>query len=151
MKVIFLADVKGKGKKGDVKEVPTGYAQNYLLKNNLAKEATKESISALAGKQKAQAKHEEEILAEAKELKKVLEDEKTVVTLKAKAGQDGRLFGSIPSKQITDALEKQYSIKVDKRKIDLKQPIRSLGYTDIPVKLHPELTASIRVHIEEGK
>lgn len=151
MKVIFLADVKGKGKKGDVKEVPTGYAQNYLLKNNLAKEATKESISALAGKQKAQAKHEKEILAEAKELKKVLEDEKTVVTLKAKAGQDGRLFGSIPSKQITDALEKQYSIKVDKRKVDLKQPIRSLGYTDIPVKLHPELTASIRVHIEEGK
>lgn len=151
MKVIFLADVKGKGKKGDVKEVPAGYAQNYLFKNKLAKEATNESISELKGKQKAQEKHEAELVEEAKELKAILEAEETVVTLKAKAGQDGRLFGSIPSKQITDALEKQYKIKVDKRKVELKQPIRTLGYTDIPVKLHQGVTATIRVHVEEVK
>lgn len=149
MKVIFLADVKGKGKKGEVKEVPTGYAQNYLLKNKLAKEANNESIAELKGKQKAQEKQEEEILAEAKELKAILEDEKTVVKLQAKAGQDGRLFGSIPSKQITDALEKQYKLKVDKRKLDLKQPIRTLGFLDVATKLHPEVTATIRVHVEE--
>lgn len=151
MKVIFLADVKGKGKKGEIKEVSTGYAQNYLLKNHLAKEATKEAIAELKGKQNAQAKYEEEIFSEAQKLKKVLEDEATVVRLQAKAGQDGRLFGSIPSKQITDALEQQYKIKIDKRKVDLKQPLRSLGYADIPVKLHPELVSSIRVHIDEIK
>lgn len=86
MKVIFLQDVKGKGKKGDVKEVPNGYAQNFLLKNNLAKEANKSSISQLAGQKKAQEKQEAEILEEAKELKGFLEKEETVVELKAKAG-----------------------------------------------------------------
>lgn len=151
MKVIFLADVKGKGKKGDVKEVPAGYAQNYLFKNKLAKEATNETISELKGKQKAQEKHEAELVEEAKQLKATLEAEETVVKLQAKAGQDGRLFGSIPSKQITDALEKQYKIKVDKRKVDLKQPIRTLGTTEIPVKLHQGVTATIRVRVEEVK
>ena len=145
MKVIFLADVKGKGKKGEVKEVPTGYAQNYLIKNQLAKEANKENMAELKGKQKAQAKHEAEILAEAKELKAFIEKEETVVTIKAKAGEDGRLFGSIPSKQIADALNKQYSIKLDKRKIELEQPIRALGYTKVPVKLHSKVTATITV------
>lgn len=147
MKVIFLADVKGKGKKGEVKEVPTGYAQNYLIKNQLAKEANKENMAELKGKQKAQAKHEAEILAEAKELKAFIEKEETVVTIKAKAGDDGRLFGSIPSKQITDALNAQYQLKIDKRKVDLKQPIRALGFTNVPVKLHHEVTATIRVHV----
>lgn len=147
MKVIFLADVKGKGKKGEVKEVPTGYAQNYLIKNQLAKEANKENMAELKGKQKAQAKHEAEILAEAKELKAFIEKEETVVTIKAKAGEDGRLFGSIPSKQITDAFNAQYQLKIDKRKVELKQPIRSLGFTNVPVKLHHEVTATIRVHV----
>ncbi len=151
MKVIFLADVKGKGKKGEVKEVPAGYAQNFLFKNKLAKEATNETIAELKGKQKAQEKHEAELVAEAEQLKATLEAESTIVKLQAKAGQDGRLFGSIPSKQITDALEKQYKIKVDKRKVELKQPIRTLGYTDIPVKLHQGVNATIRVHVEEIK
>ena len=129
MKVIFLQDVKGKGKKGDVKEVPNGYAQNFLLKNNLAKEANKSSISQLAGQKKAQ------------------EKEETVVELKAKAGEDGRLFGSIPSKQIAEGLNKQYKVKLDKRKIELNNPIRTLGYTNVPVKLHHEVTATIKVHV----
>ena len=137
MKVIFLQDVKGKGKKGDIKDVPNGYAQNFLIKNNLAKPANNESMAELKGKQKAQEKHEAELLAEAEELKTVLEKEETVVRIKAKAGEDGRLFGSIPSKQ--------YSIKLDKRKIELEQPIRALGYTKVPVKLHSKVTATITV------
>ena len=145
MKVIFLQDVKGKGKKGDIKDVPNGSAQNFLIKNNLAKPANNESMAELKGKQKAQEKHEAELLAEAEELKTVLEKEETVVRIKAKAGEDGRLFGSIPSKQIADALNKQYSIKLDKRKIELEQPIRALGYTKVPVKLHSKVTATITV------
>ena len=145
MKVIFLQDVKGKGKKGDIKDVPNGYAQNFLIKSNLAKPANNESMAELKGKQKAQEKHEAELLAEAEELKTVLEKEETVVKIKAKAGEDGRLFGSIPSKQIADALNKQYSIKLDKRKIELEQPIRALGYTKVPVKLHSKVTATITV------
>lgn len=147
MKVIFLADVKGKGKKGEVKEVPTGYAQNYLLKNNLAKEANRENMAAMQGKKKAQDKQEAEVLQEAKEVQAFLEKEETVVEIQAKAGADGRLFGSIPSKQITDALQKQYKVKVDKRKLDLKQPIRALGFTNVPAKLHPEVIATIKVHV----
>lgn len=146
MKVIFLQDVKGKGKKGDIKEVPNGYAQNFLIKNNLAKPANNESMAELKGKQKAKEKQDAEVLAEAKELKALLEKEETVVKINAKAGEDGRLFGSIPSKQIADALNKQYKIKIDKRKIELDQPIRALGFTQVPVKLHPKVTATINVH-----
>ncbi|OTO26217.1 50S ribosomal protein L9 [Enterococcus sp. 3C7_DIV0644] len=146
MKVIFLQDVKGKGKKGDIKEVPNGYVQNFLIKNNLAKPANNESMAELKGKQKAKEKQDAEVLAEAKELKALLEKEETVVKINAKAGEDGRLFGSIPSKQIADALNKQYKIKIDKRKIELDQPIRALGFTQVPVKLHPQVTATINVH-----
>ena len=146
MKVIFLQDVKGKGKKGDIKEVPNGYAQNFLIKNNFAKPANNESMAELKGKQKAKEKQDAEVLAEAKELKALLEKEETVVKINAKAGEDGRLFGSIPSKQIADALNKQYKIKIDKRKIELDQPIRALGFTQVPVKLHPQVTATIKVH-----
>lgn len=146
MKVIFLQDVKGKGKKGDIKEVPNGYAQNFLIKNNLAKPANNESMAELKGKQKAKEKQDAEVLAEAKELKALLEKEETVVKINAKAGKDGRLFGSIPSKQIADALNKQYKIKIDKRKLELDQPIRALGFTQVPVKLHPQVTATINVH-----
>ncbi|MFI8543402.1 50S ribosomal protein L9 [Enterococcus casseliflavus] len=146
MKVIFLQDVKSKGKKGDIKEVPNGYAQNFLIKNNLAKPANNESMAELKGKQKAKEKQDAEVLAEAKELKALLEKEETVVKINAKAGEDGRLFGSIPSKQIADALNKQYKIKIDKRKIELDQPIRALGFTQVPVKLHPQVTATINVH-----
>lgn len=105
MKVIFLQDVRGKGKRGEVKEVPDGYAQNFLIKNGKAKAATRAAMSQLKGQQKAEEKREEEELEESKKLKAMLEDDKTVVELKAKSGTDGRLFGSIPSKQIATALE----------------------------------------------
>lgn len=150
MKVIFLKDVKGKGKKGDVKEVPNGYAQNFLLKNGLAKEANASSMSELAGKKKAQEKQEAEIKEEAEELKKTFEADDFVVTIIAKSGEDGRLFGSIPSKQVADALQKQHGIKVDKRKMELNQPIKTLGVTQIPIKLHHDVTAKLRVQVKEN-
>lgn len=149
MKVIFLQDVKGKGKKGDIKEVQTGYAQNYLIKNNLAQEANKKNMSMLQGQKKAEEKHNAEILEEATKLQQFFENEDTVIEIKAKAGEDGRLFGSIASKQIADALNKQYKIKLDKRKIELEHPIRSLGYTNVPVKIHPTITSKLKVHVSE--
>ena len=149
MKVILTQAVRGRGKRGQVKEVPDGYAQNYLIKRGLAKQATKAAMSQLAGQQRAEAKHAAEELEEAKRLKKVLEDDKTVVELSGKAGTDGRMFGSISTKQIATALQKQYKIKIDKRKIELAAPIKALGYVNVPIKLHPEVSAEIRVHIAE--
>lgn len=147
MKVIFLQDVKGKGKKGEVKEVAVGYAQNFLLKKGLAVEATPQALSELRGKTNAKKKEDAEILAEAVKLKEIIEAEEFEVVIKSKAGEDSRLFGSIPSKQIADALEKQHKIKVDKRKMDLKQPIKALGYTNVPTKLHKDVVAKLRVHV----
>ncbi|MBD7894187.1 50S ribosomal protein L9 [Limosilactobacillus sp. Sa3CUN2] len=149
MKVIFVQDVRGRGKRGQVKEVPDGYAQNYLIKRGLAKQATNAAMSQLAGQQRAEKKHAAEELAEAKELKKVLEDDKTVVELTGKAGTDGRMFGSVSTKQIATALQKQFNVKIDKRKIELAAPIKALGYVNVPIKLHPQVTAEIRVHIAE--
>ncbi|PIC69805.1 50S ribosomal protein L9 [Sporosarcina sp. P18a] len=147
MKVIFLKDVKGKGKKGEVKEVSTGYAQNFLLKNNVAVEATPGNLSKLQGQKDRQMKDAAAELAEAKELKEQVE--KLTVELQAKTGEDGRLFGSITSKQIAQALEKQNKIKVDRRKMELPEPIRALGFTNIPIKLHPDVTATLKVHVTE--
>ncbi|GKV67338.1 MULTISPECIES: 50S ribosomal protein L9 [Sporosarcina] len=147
MKVIFLQDVKGKGKKGEVKEVSTGYAQNFLLKNNMAIEATAASMSQLEGQKNRQKKDAAAELAEAKELKETIE--KLTVELKAKSGEGGRLFGSITSKQIGQALEKQHKIKVDRRKMELPDAIRALGFTNVPIKLHPDVTATLKVQVTE--
>ena len=149
MKVILLKDVKGTGKKGEVKNVADGYAQNFLIKRGLALEADKGNLSELAGKQKAEDRLKAEELTTAKNLKEVLEKEETVVQLKSKAGEDGRLFGSIPSKQIAEALKKQFNIKIDKRKLDLPQPIKTLGYTKVTAKLHHDVTAVVKVHVAE--
>lgn len=150
MKVIFLEDVKGKGKKGEIKEVPTGYAQNFLIKKNLAKEATSQTIGELKGKQKAEEKAQAEILAEAKETKKALEDEKTVVSFSEKVGPDGRTFGSITAKKISEELKKQFDITVDKRHIELDHPIRAIGLIEIPVKLHKEVKAEIKLRVDQA-
>lgn len=147
MKVIFLKDVKGKAKKGDIKEVSVGYAQNFLFKNNVAVEATPANLSKLEGQKKRAEKDAAQELAEAKELQAKLEQ--LTVELKAKSGEGGRLFGSITSKQIASALEKQQGIKIDKRKMDLPDAIRSLGYTNVPIKLHPDVTATLKVHVTE--
>ena len=134
MKVIFLADVKGKGKKGEIKEVPTGYAQNFLIKKNLAKEANAQAIGELRGKQKSEEKAHAELLAEAQNIKAKLEEEATVVHCTEKIGPDGRTFGSITNKKIAEELEKQFGIKIDKRHIQVSSPIRSTGLIDVPVK-----------------
>lgn len=147
MKVIFLKDVKGKAKKGEIKEVSVGYAQNFLFKNNVAVEATPANMSKLEGQKKRAEKDAAEELAEAKELQEKLEQ--LTVELKAKSGEGGRLFGSITSKQIASALEKQQGIKIDKRKMDLPDAIRALGYTNVPIKLHPDVTATLKVHVTE--
>ena len=147
MKVVFLKDVKGKGKKGEIKNVADGYAHNYLLKNKLAVEANSAAISALEGQKKKSEKEAAEELAEAKKLKETLEQ--LTVELKAKSGSDGRLFGSVTTKQIAAQLEKTNGIKIDKRKMELDDAIRALGYTNVPVKLHQEVVATWKVHVSE--
>ena len=149
MKVIFLQDVKGKGKRGEVKEVPTGFAQNFLIKKNLAKEATGKAMAELKGQVKEKKKAEAEILAEAQALKAELEKETTIVEVKEKVGADGRLFGAINSKKIADALNAQFNLKLDKHKIQLEYPLKAIGLKDVPVKLHKDVTAMIRVKISE--
>ncbi|MBF6625419.1 50S ribosomal protein L9 [Tuanshanicoccus lijuaniae] len=149
MKVILLSDVKKQGKKGQVIEVSEGYGRNFLIKNGLAKLADNAAMSQLKAENAFKAKKAEEELQEAKELKKLIEDEKTVVVIKAKAG-DGRLFGTIPTKQIAEELNKQYKIEIDKRKIQLEQNLSSLGYHHVDVKLHHDVTAKINVHVVEA-
>ena len=147
MRVIFLKDVKGKGKKGEIKNVADGYAHNFLLKQGLAVEATGGNMKTLENQKNKEAQLAQEELENAKKLKESLE--KLTVELQAKSGDGGRIFGSITSKQIADAMQKQHKVKLDKRKIDLENPIRSLGYTKVPVKLHHEVTAILNVHVKE--
>lgn len=147
MKVIFLEDVKGKGKKGEVKNVSEGYARNFLLPNKLAAEANSGNLKTLEVKKQGEEKRAEEKLKEAQVYKEKLE--KLTVEIKAKSGEGGRLFGAVTSKQIADTLAKM-KMKVDKRKIELDEPIRALGYTNVPIKLHQEVTATIKVHVVEG-
>lgn len=147
MKVVFLKDVKGKGKKGEIKNVADGYAQNFLIKNGYAAEANAQSLSQLEGQKNLEAKNAAAELAEAKALKEKLEA--LTVELKAKSGEGGRLFGSVSSKQVADALQKKHGIKIDKRKMTLSDGIRALGFTNVPVKLHHEVSATLKVHVTE--
>ncbi|TSO25519.1 50S ribosomal protein L9 [Lactobacillus sp. LL6] len=149
MKVIFTQDVRGRGKRGDVKNVPDGYAQNYLIKRGLAKPATKGNMNTLervAANEKAAYEAEK---AEAEKIKAILDKDETVVNFKSKAGTDARLFGSISGKKIVEGLEDQYGIKIDKRKLNLPEPIKALGYTNVSVKLFKGVEGTIRVHITE--
>ena len=150
MKVIFLQDVKGKGKKGEIKEVPLGYAQNFLIKKNLAKEATKQAIGELKGKQKSEEKHAAELLAEAKRVKEQLEKEENRLQFTEKVGPDGRTFGSITAKKIAEGLQKQFGIKIDKRHIQVQAPIRAVGLIDVPVKIYQDITSVINLRVKEG-
>lgn len=149
MKVIFLKDVKGQGKKGEVKTVPAGYANNFLLKNNLAEVATPGNLRKLKASQKKVAAQEQEEREAAETIKNQLG--KSTVSVTAKAGDDGRLFGSVTNKQIADELKKAYKIKIDRRKIELPEPIKALGHHKVPVKLHPDVLGTINVHVIEAK
>lgn len=149
MKVILLQDVKKQGKKGQMIEVSEGYGRNFLIKNGLAKLADNAAVNQLNAENKAKARLAAEELEECKQLKLKIEDEKTVVTIKAKSGNDGRLFGTIPSKQIAEELAKQHNLKIDKRKIQLEHNLSALGYHHVEAKLHPEVVVKINVHVIE--
>ena len=123
MKVIMLEDVKGKGKKGEVKDFPNGFA-NFLIKQNKAMDATPACYL------------------------KVELEQKTVI-VKVKAGDHGRVFGSVSTKAIAEEFQKQFGIKLDKRKMELEEPIRGLGMARVPIHLHPEVVATISVQIKE--
>ncbi|HDL4591296.1 TPA: 50S ribosomal protein L9 [Staphylococcus aureus] len=147
MKVIFTQDVKGKGKKGEVKEVPVGYANNFLLKKNYAVEATPGNLKQLELQKKRAKQERQQEIEDAKALKETLSN--IEVEVSAKTGEGGKLFGSVSTKQIGEALKAQHDIKIDKRKMDLPNGIHSLGYTNVPVKLDKEVEGTIRVHTVE--
>lgn len=146
MKVILLKDVKGQGKKGEVKEVSEGYANNFLFKQNLAAPATEGSMKVLDQQKKAEDRKKAQEKADAQEVGRKLGE--LTVQLKAKSGADGRLFGAVSNKQVAEALDKM-GIKLDKRKIVMDEPIRALGVTEVVVKLHPEVSAKLKVHVVE--
>jgi len=149
MKVIFTQDVRGKGKRGEVKNVAAGYAQNFLIKNNKAIEATKANMAKLTAEQNREEKDYQAELEEAKKFKAEIEKDSTVVEIQAKAGTDGRLFGSVTTKKIAEELNKQYGMKVDKHKMELSEGAKALGYVNVPTKIFEGVEATIRVHIVE--
>lgn len=148
MKVIMLSDVKDVGKKGEIINVAEGYARNYLLPRKLAMEATESSLKQLEQEKRAQEKKKQKEKQNAIKQAEMLS--KTHLTLKVKAGEQGKLFGSITSKDISDALKSQYNIDIDKRKIELSNPIKSVGDYEATVKLAPEVETKIHFKIIEG-
>lgn len=147
MKVILLKDIKGTGKKGEVKEVSEGYARNFLLPKKMAVVADNTSMKELNEKNKAQEiKAQKEYEAAVDQGKKM---EEMNVVIYSKSGDGGRLFGSITSKDIAEQLKKQHSIEVDKRKILLDEPIRVLGSRFVEIKIHQKVVTKIRVDVKE--
>ena len=147
MKVILLKDVKGTGKKGEVKEVSDGYARNFLLPKKMAVVADNTNVKELNEKNKSKELKAQKEYEEAVELGKKMED--MAVTIYSKAGDGGRLFGSITSKDIAEQLKKQHGIDVDKRKVVLDEPVRVLGSRFVEIKIHQKVTAKIRVDVRE--
>ena len=149
MKVILTQDVKSQGKKGQLINVSDGYARNFLLPKGLAVEADAGAMNDLKNKESSRLHKIELEKAAANDTAKKLEA--LVVKLQAKAGADGRLYGSVTSLDIAEALEKQHSIKVDKRKIQLNDPIKTFGTHEVKVKLYTEITGKINVVITDVK
>ena len=148
MKVILLQDVKGKGKKGQMLEVSDGYARNFMLPRKLAIEATPDAINTMKMNDKATAERIAREKAEALEISKKLRA--MTLTVKAKGGGAGRLFGSVTNQEIADALEKNGGIKLDKRKIVIADPIKAVGTYTVTCKLGYEISAPLTVKIEEA-
>ena len=148
MKVILLEDVKSLGKKGELVEVNDGYARNFILAKKLGVEATARNMNDLklkkAHEDKLAAQRLEEAEAFAEELKKAQ------VTLKIKAGEGGKLFGSISSKEIAQAAKEQQGLDIDKKKLVLPNPIKAVGTTVVPIKLHPQVTGELKVVVQEA-
>lgn len=145
MKVVLLKDVKGTGKKGEIKEVADGFAKNFLFKNNLAKLADNSALNENKNQGEAAKYHKAQEIASAKELAKRIEGKKVIV--KIKCGSNGKTFGSITSKEIADALAKQ-DIVLDKKKIELKETIKMTGLYSVIAKVYPEISAKFEVLVE---
>ena len=147
MKVILQQDVKGQGKKGQLVEVSEGYARNFLLPRKLAIAATADAINTLNLKEKARKAEEARMKAEAQEIAEKLKE--CTVKLTAKAGKEGRLFGSVTAKEVSDALESQYGVKVDKRKIKM-DAIKNFGTSSAEVKFAHSVTAKIMISVSQA-
>ena len=149
MKVIFNTDVKGQGKKGEMKEVSQGYARNYLIPRGLASEATADNINALKLKEKAKAAQITKEKAQAEDYAKRLSG--VQVTVRAKAGNGGKLFGAVTSEAISKALKEQHDMDIEKNKIVQAEPIKSFGSYTVKAKLGYEISGSINVLVVEEK
>ena len=148
MKVIFSVDVKGQGKKGEMKEVSDGYARNYLIPRGLAAEATVDNINAMKLKEKAKAAQAAREKALAEENAKKLTGIQVVI--RAKAGSGGKLFGAVTSQEISDALKAQHNIDIEKNKIVQAEPIKTFGSYTVKAKLGYEISGSINLLVVEG-
>ena len=148
MKVILLEDVKALGKKGEIVTTSDAYARNVLFSKKLALEANNKNLNDLKLKQKHQEKVEEENFEAAKELAAKLEGLK--VEVRIKTGKGGKTFGSVSTKEISAAAKDQLNLDLDKKKMQLSEPIKALGFYDVPVKLHAQVTGTLRVHVVEG-
>ena len=146
MKVVLLQDVKDIGKKDQVVNVSDGYARNFLLPRKLAKEATAAAMSDVKAKESARAHHKQEEIKAANELKAMLNGKE--VTIKAKAGKEGKLFGAVTSKDVAAAIKSQHKIEIDKKKIVMKD-IKTFSRVDVEIKIYPEIQAKITVNVEE--
>ena len=148
MKVILLQDVRGKGKKGQMLEVSDGYARNYMLPRKLATEATPDAVNTMRMNDKATQERQAKERAEALELRNRMKDMTVVVT--AKGGGAGRLFGSVTNTEVSEALAKQAGIQLDKRKIVLDEPIKSVGVYTVKCKLGYEINAELKIEVKEA-
>lgn len=148
MKVILLEDVKALGKKGQVVDVSDGYAKNFILKKKLGLEATGANMNDLKLKKAREEKLAQQQLDSAKELAGVLETKS--VTVKIKAGEGGRTFGSVSSKEIAAAYKEQCDMEIDKKKIQMTEPIKTFGTFEVPIRLHPQVTGKLKVKVEEA-
>lgn len=148
MKVILLQDVKSLGKKGEIVDVNDGYARNFIFKKNLGVEATPKNLNDLKLKKQNDEKVAAENLADAQAFAKELQDKTIEVSIKA--GQDGRVFGSVSTKEIATAAKQQLDYDLDKKKMQLKEPIKNIGTYMVPIRLHPKVTAELKV-IVKGK
>lgn len=148
MEVILSEDVKSLGKKGDIVKVSDGYARNFILPRKLGVEKTAKSLNELKQQKAAEEKRQQTIFEEAKALAAQLESGS--VMLKMKGGEGGRTFGSVSTKEITGAIKEQLKLEVDKKKIQLAEPIRNFGTYHVPVRLHPKVTAEVTIKVEEA-
>ncbi|HBW37113.1 50S ribosomal protein L9 [Desulfosporosinus sp. BICA1-9] len=145
MKVILQTDVKGTGKKGQILEVADGFARNFLFPKKLAIEATTGNIQDVSHKKAVEQRRKEKEKEDAIKLGDKLNA--LLIEVKTKTGEGGRLFGSVTSKEIAEALKKQHNVEVDKRKLEIKEPIKTLGNFEVYVKVHPEVVAKLQVHV----